>query len=200
MPENTNQPNLPPPSGSPEQAQNYLDKLIDFLGQERLIVTHTDLSKLDPSSLQDHYYITLSDYHIEVSHNKKADTGEDFYILLFNNLKQIRDGCSEKVILAYMNLTVEQFEKFKEAAKTQLEIIKAREDAKRFAEAMSPIDQALENLSSSSSVLENPVPEIPEPINFAEAPAPEPVPEIPIFNAPALQNSSPQIPVDRMSI
>lgn len=173
MPENTDKSNLPPPSGSPEQAQKYLGKLIDLLNQEKVFVTHTDLSKLDPSSLQDHYYITLNDYHVEVSHTKKADTGEDFYILLFNNLKQIRDGCSEKVILTYMNLTVEQFEKFKEAAKIQLDKIKAREDAKRFTEAMAPIDQTLENLDNPNSVLESPVSETPEPVAFEETPLPE---------------------------
>ncbi|MDO8569960.1 MAG: hypothetical protein Q7R97_00040 [Candidatus Daviesbacteria bacterium] len=208
MPENTNSSILPPPSGSPEQAQKYLEKLIGLLDQEKVLVTHTDLSKLDPSSLQDHYYITLNDYHVEVSHTKKADTGEDFYVLLFNNLKQVRDGCSEKVILAYMNFTSEQFEEFKKSAKVQLDKIKAREDAKRFAEAMEPIDQALENLNNSSSILETPVAEISEP-----APEPEPqlpeitipethVSDIPIFNEPipepvsqsTPQNLSPQTP------
>ncbi len=190
MPENTVLPNLPPPSGSPEQAQKYLEKLIDLLGQEKILVTHTDISKLDPSSLQDHYYITLNDYHMEVSHTKKADTGEDYYILLFNNLKQIKDGYSEKVILAFMNLTAQQFEEFKEAAKVQLDILKAREDAKRFAEAMSPIDQALENLDSST------VSENPELISFAETPVPETtIPEISIPENPISIDSLPEIPV-----
>ncbi|MDO8638671.1 MAG: hypothetical protein Q7R43_03785 [Candidatus Daviesbacteria bacterium] len=211
MPENTVESNLTPPSGSPEQAQKYLEKLIDLLDQEKVLVTHTDLSKLDPSSLQDHYYITLNDYHVEVSHTKKAETGEDFYILLFNNLKQIRDGCSEKVILAYMNLTSEQFEEFKESAKLQLDKIKAKEDAKRFSEAMSPIDMVLEKFNSSNSIPET---QVPEPISFEDTPLPEPIPEsvsepvqesvqesapdslpeIPIFNEPVPQNSVPQTP------
>lgn len=199
MSENTNQPNLAPPSGGPEQAQRYLEKLIKLINQEKIIVAHTDLSKIDPSSLQDHYYITLNDYHIEISHNKKADTGEDFYILLFNNLKQIRDGCSEKVILAFMNLTEGQFEEFKETAKVQMDTIKAREDARRFADAVAPIDQVLENLenfdpSLETSVPENNVSDIPKPIDFAEAPTPEKMPEIPIFNEPTTQSVVQPIP------
>lgn len=207
MPENSNSSILPPPSGSPEQAQKYLTKLIDLIDQEKILVTHTNLSKLDPSSLQDHYYIILNDFHIEISHTKKADTGEDFYILLFNNLKQIRDGCSEKVILAYMNLNAQQYGLFKKSAQVQFDKEKAKEDAKRFTEVMAPIDQALENLNNSSSASDTPVIEIPEPepqmpeITIPEELTPiSPASDIPIFNEPTPDNSVSDNPVSDNSI
>lgn len=150
-------PKLPPPKGDGEQAEKYLDKLIDLLKSDKVLVSQTDLKKFDPGALQNHYLLTLESYQVEVSHSKQPDSGQDFYVLLFNNLKQIKEGCNEKVILAYMPLSSDQFQKFKIVADEQIEKKKREAEEKRFKEAMAPIDQALENLN-----LENPQPEEPK--------------------------------------
>ncbi|MBI2196253.1 hypothetical protein HYU45_01430 [Candidatus Daviesbacteria bacterium] len=140
---------LPPPSGGSEKADLYLNQLIELINEDKLIVSHTDLAKFDPTSLQDHYRLDLKDYEVEVSHSKQADTGKDFYVLLFNNLKSINEGCTEKVILAYIHITEDQFAKFKTVAETQIERKRKEAEEKRFKEVMAPIDQALEKLVSS---------------------------------------------------
>lgn len=142
---------LPPPSGGAEKADYYISQITELVSSDKLIVAHTDLSKFDPTSLQDHYRIDLKDFEVEVSHNKKPDTGEDFYVILFNNLKRINEKCAEKAILAYMNLTDGQFQKFKVVAQEQIERKRKEEEEKRFKEAMAPIDSVLENLSASNT-------------------------------------------------
>lgn len=142
---------LPPPIGDTERADFYLSQITDLASSDQLIVTHTDLSKFDPTSLQDHYRIDLNDYEVEVSHNKKPDTGEDFYVILFNNLKKVNEQCAEKVILAYMHLTDSQFQKFKTTAEDQIERKRKEAEEKRFKEAMAPIDSVLESLSTTGS-------------------------------------------------
>ncbi|MBI2597354.1 hypothetical protein HYW41_04310 [Candidatus Daviesbacteria bacterium] len=142
---------LPPPSGDCEKAEKYISQLINLIKIDKLTVTHTDLSKFDPSSLQDHYRLDLKDYEIEISHSKEPDSGQDFYVILFNNLKYINQQCSEKVILAYMHLNETLFISFKTTADEQLEKNRKEAEEKRFKEAMNPIDQALEQLTKSSS-------------------------------------------------
>ena len=100
---------LPPPSGDAEKADRYITQLTDLISADKLTVSHTDLSKFDPTSLQNHYRLNLQDYEIEVSHNKQPDSGQDFYVILFNNLKYINEKCTEKIILAYMHLSDSQF-------------------------------------------------------------------------------------------
>lgn len=139
-----------PPVGDPQKAEKYLNQLIEFIRQDKLLVSHTDLKKFDPSSLQDHYQLELQDYQIEVSHSKQADSGKDFYTILFNNLKNVREGCHEKIILAYLNLTSDQFQKFRAIADLQIEKRKKEAEEKRFNEAIAPIEKVFRNLTSEN--------------------------------------------------
>jgi len=139
---------LPPPSGDPKKADYYITQLIELIRSDQLTVTQTDLAKFDPSSLQNHYRLDLNDYEIEVSHNKQPDSGKDFYIILFNNLKHISGQCSEKIILAYIHLSENQFRNFKSAADDQRERKRRAAEEKRFREVMAPIDQTLEQLTT----------------------------------------------------
>lgn len=138
----------PPPSGDPKKADRYVSQLIELIDTDKLLVSHTDLARFDPTSLQDHYRLDLKDYEVEVSHTKQPDSGKDFYIILFNNLKYISQQCTEKIILAYIHLSESQFKNFKSAADKQLEKIKKAEEEKRFKEAMSPIDEILDELAT----------------------------------------------------
>ncbi len=139
-----------PPAGSPQKAEQYLKQIIELIDQDKLVVKHTDLSRFDPSDLQDHYRFELKDYSVEVSHSKKPDSGEDSFVILFTNLKQIRDGCTEKSILAYMHLDQSQFSKFKAAASNHLARKKRQEEEQRFEAAMQPINQALEEVANQT--------------------------------------------------
>ncbi|MDO8577050.1 MAG: hypothetical protein Q7R82_01775 [Candidatus Daviesbacteria bacterium] len=140
---------LPPPSGDSEKADRYLTQLIELINADKLLVSHTDLSKFDPTSLQNHYRLDLKNYEVEVSHNKQPDSGEDFYVLLFNNLKLVNEKCTEKVILAYLHITGDKFAKFKTVADDQIERKRKEAEEKRFNEAMTPIDRALLELASN---------------------------------------------------
>ncbi len=137
---------LPPPIGDTKAADRYISQLVELIKSDRLIVKQTDLAKFDPSALQNHYRLDLGAYEAEVSHSKQTDSGKDFYIILFNNLSQISGQCTEKVILAYIHLTGEQFKEFKSTADDQLERKRVEAEEKRFKEAMSPIDQSLGQL------------------------------------------------------
>lgn len=141
---------LPPPIGDSEKADHYITRLTELVSTDRLTVSRTDLAKFDPTSLQDHYRLDLKDYEIEISHNKQPDSGKDFYVVLFNNLKFVSDKCTEKVILAYVHITEDQFAKFKTVADDQIERKRKEAEEKRFKEAMNPIDQALEQLGTAS--------------------------------------------------
>lgn len=166
-------PNLPPPIGSPEQAEKYLQKLSGLIKDNKLEVFHTDLQKFELASIQDHYKLDVGSYEVEVSHSKQPDTGKDFYILLFNNIKKIQnneESCSEKVILAYIHLTESQFSSFKVTIDDWLERKRIEEEAKRFKEAMGPIDQALENLEDDQATTETDTNILPNP------PANKPIP------------------------
>ncbi|MDD2822684.1 MAG: hypothetical protein PHQ59_01250 [Candidatus Daviesbacteria bacterium] len=152
----------PPPAGDGEKSEKYLNQLIDLINQDKLPVSHTDLNKFEVASIEDHYRMDLGDYEVEINHSKQPDTGQDFYIMLFNNIKQIEtqgQSCVNKVILAYTHLTEPQFEDFKEASDASIERIKKKEEAKRFAAVMSPIDELLGNLSSNTKTEEEPIQE-----------------------------------------
>lgn len=144
---------LPPPSGDTEKAGRYLTQLIELMNADKLLVSHTDLSKFDPTSLQNHYRLDLKDYEVEISHNKQPDSGKDFYVMLFNNLKKVGEKCTEKIILAYIHLSGDQFAKFQTVADDQIERKRKEAEEKRFKEAMAPIDSALAELTA-----ENPAP------------------------------------------
>jgi|GEM_PF-2202708 hypothetical protein len=149
---------LPPPSGNAEKADQYLTQIIELINKDKLTVLHTDLARFDPTSLQDHYRLDLNDYEVEISHNKQPDSGKDFYIMLFNNLKVVGERCTEKIILAYIHLNAGQFAKFKTIANDQLERKRKEAEEKRFKEAMTPIDSVLDQLNT-----ENPKPIITRP-------------------------------------
>lgn len=139
---------LPPPIGDSKKADKYIAQLIDLINADKLTVSQTDLSKFDPSSLQHHYRVDLTDYEVEVSHNKNPDTGAYAYVLLFNNLKLVNNVCAEKVILAYIHLTETQFSKFKTVCDDHMERKRKEAEDKRFTEAMQPIDTILDQLKS----------------------------------------------------
>lgn len=136
---------LPPPSGDPDQAEHYISQLVELINMDKLTVSHTDLARFDPTSLHDHYRLDLKDYEVEVSHNKQPDSGKDFYVILFNNLKFINEQYSEKVILAYLHLSEQQFKSFKSTVNKQTDRQKKAEEEKRLKEAMIPIDEVLDN-------------------------------------------------------
>lgn len=147
----------PPPAGDSEKAEKYLSQLIGLIKTDKLEVIHTDLKKFDIASIQDHYRMDLGEYEVEVNHSKQPDTGQDFYVLLFNNLKKIEEAgesCISKVILAYTHLTHSQFVDFKEAADGALERKRKKEEEKRFASAMAPIDNVLHEMASSNPIAE----------------------------------------------
>lgn len=137
----------PPPSGDPQKAAKYVEKLISAIEEDTLTIHHTDLAVFDPSSLQDHYRIDLKDYEVEISHSKHPESGKDSYIMLFTNLKNVANGNCEKIILAYMHLDDSQFMQFRKAYTDQVARIRKAEEEKRLSDALAPIDQALENIN-----------------------------------------------------
>ena len=137
-----------PPKGDYKKAEKYIGQLINLLDHDQLEVKHTNLAKYDPSTLHDHYCLDMSQYMIEVSHSKDPNSGRDSYVIIFNNLKHVSDGYSEKVLLAYMHLETNQFIRFKSAAESQLDRKKRAEEDKRLNEVMAPVDQALAKKSS----------------------------------------------------
>lgn len=140
----------PPPSADPKRAEKYISQFVSFVNNDKLKVIHTDLSKYDPSSLEDHYRIELEDYSVEVSHSKQPNTGADSYVMLFTNIKNITEnGSCEKIILAYLHLDVNQFIRFKAASDDQVDRIKKAEEERRFNQAIAPIDQVLDKLDNN---------------------------------------------------
>lgn len=140
----------PPPQGDYKKAEEYISKLIKLISLDKIQVVKTDLQKFDPTSLQNHYRIDLTDYNIEVSHSKDANSNKDSYIMIFTNVNKIDTAnLNQKVILAYLHLTQNQYQRFKEEADDQLEKIRKIEEEKRFAEAAEPIEKILDNLENT---------------------------------------------------
>lgn len=161
-------PNLPPPQGEEDQAEKYLQKLIGLIDKKKLLPSHTNLERFNINTLQDHYSLDLGDYEVEISHTKQPDSGQDFYIMLFNNIRKVQSGsasCTDKLILAYVHLTNEQFKKFKQVSDDALEQKRREEEAKRFNEVMTPVDTVLEDLAIKSTTEEEPKQE-----NFSSIP------------------------------
>ncbi len=136
-----------PPRGDFETAEKYINQLVDLLNERKIEVDHTDLKRFDPTTLQDHYTISLSEYQIEISHSKQPDSGKDSYVMIFNNMKQIAEGSGAKVILAYIYLADSQFSRFKIVADHYIAEKRRVEEEKRFKEALEPIDQLLNDAS-----------------------------------------------------
>lgn len=143
-------PNLPPPSGDPVQAEKYVNQLIQLIETDRLNISHTDLAKFDPSALQDHYRVELKEYCVEISHSKHPASGKDSYIILFTNIKNITDGACEKIILAFMHLDEGQFAAFKTSYKEQSERTRKEQEERRLKNALEPVDQILADLTNQS--------------------------------------------------
>lgn len=152
-----------PPRGDFEKAEKYVNQLVELINQNKIHAIRTDLKKFDPSSLQSHYIIGLTEYQIEISHSKQPNSGKDSYVMIFNNLKKIAEGSGEKVILAYIYLNDAQFAKFKIVADRQIEEKRRAEEAIRFKEAMAPIDNVLNQASSQPSSESLEPPTAPEP-------------------------------------
>jgi hypothetical protein len=148
--QNPQTPELAPPIGDPNQAQKYVNQLVDLISADRLYASQTDLKKFDPSALQDHYSLDLKGYKVEISHSKYPQTGKDSYIILFTNVKHITGGSAEKLILAYMHLDETQFAKLKHAFVQQTERKKRAEEERRLKEALMPIDQVLDQLENQT--------------------------------------------------
>ncbi len=140
----------PPPSGDPTQAERYVSQLTSLIETDKLNVLHTDLSKFDPSALQDHYLLNLMDYQVEISHSKHPNSGQDSYVILFTNIKNLAQNNCQKIVLAYMHLDTSQFARFKKAANEQLERKKRVEEEKRLKTALDPVDQILQDLTTNS--------------------------------------------------
>lgn len=139
-----------PPKGDSEKAEKYINQLVELINQSKLQVFRTDLKKFDPGSLQDHYTINLTEYQIEISHSKQPNSGKTSYVMIFNNFKHLAQGNGEKVILAYIYLADAQYSKFKIVADRQIEERRRLEEEKRFKEALVPIDNLLNQVSSTS--------------------------------------------------
>lgn len=139
-----------PPRGDFETAEKYINQLIDLLNDRKIEVDHTDLKRFDPTTLQDHYTIGLSEYQIEISHSKTPDSGKDSYVMIFNNMKQLAEGSGAKVILAYIYLADSQFSRFKIVADHYITEKRKTEEEKRFKEALMPIDQLLDQVVGNS--------------------------------------------------
>lgn len=146
MPENTQNNQPKPPQGTPQKAADYVEQLTALINEDKLLAVHTDLSKFDPSNLQDHYRIGLKDYMVEISHAKDANSGKDSFVLLFTNIKNIQEGCTEKLILGYLNLNSDQFNRLKDAVMIQDLRIKRLAEEKLFKENLEPIDQILQEI------------------------------------------------------
>jgi hypothetical protein len=143
-----------PPRGDYQKAENYINKLVSLVEFGKLQVVHTDLQKFDPGSIQDHYRLDLQDYQIEISHSKLPNSGADSYVMLFTNLKNVSEGNAEKAILAYTQLSNNQFNKFKTAAETQIEEKRRLEEEKRFNEALTPIDSLLNDAQDNAPLFQ----------------------------------------------
>lgn len=150
-----------PPRGDFETAEKYINQLIDLLNEKKIEVDHTDLKRFDPTTLQDHYTISLSEYQIEISHSKQPDSGKDSFVMIFNNMKQIAEGSGAKVILAYIYLADSQFSRFKIVADHYISEKRKIEEERRFKEALQPIDQLLDQVSTSGA--HNNASQMPEP-------------------------------------
>lgn len=148
-----------PPRGDFETAEKYINQLVDLLNERKIEVDHTDLKRFDPTTLQDHYTISLSEYQIEISHSKQPDSGKDSFVMIFNNMKQIAEGSGAKVILAYIYLADSQFSRFKIVADHYISEKRKIEEERRFKEALQPIDQLLDQVSTAGTPVSSQMPE-----------------------------------------
>ncbi len=139
-----------PPRGDEAKGEKYIQDLINLIDNGKIQVHKTDLSQFNPSALQSHYRVDLDDFQIEISHSSHLETGANSFVIIFNNLKNIADGNTEKAILAYIHLTEIQYQRFLRAAENQLEKLRKIEDEKRFIRAVQPLDDKLAAIEESN--------------------------------------------------
>lgn len=144
---------LAPPGVDSKKAEKYLEKLIPLIDQDKITVSQSDLKKFNLDCMEDHYRINLTDYEVEVSHSKHPDSGEDLFVMIFNNLKNIHSSQADRAILAYIHLTPDQFHQFKASASNQLARKKKQEEERRFDEVMAGVDQVLEEVKGGDRVV-----------------------------------------------
>lgn len=132
-----------PPIGDHEQAEKYITQIISAVRSGNFDLVHSDLSKFDPSSFQDHYRLDMGEFHAEVSHSKHPQSGSDIFSLIFTSVDKMRQGQTNQAILSYLPLTAEQFSKFKSTAEAYFAEQKRLAEEKRFKSAMQPIDSLL---------------------------------------------------------
>ncbi len=142
---------LPPPRGDTQKGDKYIDQLVALLNKDKVRVFQTDLARFDPSLFQDHYRIDLKDYQIEISHSKNPDSAKDSFVMVFTNLNRLQPECNDKVVLAYIHLGKDQYERFKQAAQLQIDRIKRLEEEKRFYQAIKPVDSLLEQVENDDT-------------------------------------------------
>lgn len=154
-----------PPLGDFKKAQDYINKLVRLISQDKLKVVRTDLKRFDPTTLQNHYRLDLRDYQIEVSHSKDPNSGKDSYVMVFTNLATLSQNpeTNQKVILAYLHLNQDLFGRFKNCAEEQLEKVRRLEEEKRFNQVMEPINRVLENIEEKPEPKEQYKPEFLQP-------------------------------------
>lgn len=189
----------PPPGGSTEKAQKYIDWLVKLIDSNKLTAAQSNLSKFNISDMEDHYRISLKDYEIEVSHSKNPESGQDLYIMLFNNLSLIGEHC-QRVILAYIHLTAEQFNQFKRSAQGQIDRAKQLEEDKRFTQTMTQVDQELENLVNEPQPVPEPTPApepvATEPLSEATSPSLTPMIKPPLPEDTGITQTTPTLPTE----
>lgn len=144
-----------PPIGDPQRADRYINSLVRLINKDKLGLTHTDLNKFDVTTMQNHYRVDLGDYDVEISHSIQPETNKDFYTIIFNNIKHISDGKSDKVVLGYVHLTDEQYGRFKVAADEYLERRRKEADRERFAQNLAPIEQILGHMDPESEMAQS---------------------------------------------
>jgi len=176
----------PPPGGDPQRAESYIKLLVQLLSDNKLIATHTDLTKFDPNALQDHYRVNISNYQIEVSHSKQPLTGRDMYVLLFINSPSVEDFYNAKGIIAYLILSDTQFKRFKDVAEEQIETRRKVEEEKRFAKAIKPIDELLDKIAKEEVQTEKPE-KVSAPV-LAPPPPQPPAPPVEVKPPPTLED------------
>lgn len=141
---------LPPPGAESDKAQRYVDSLIRLIGNEKVLVTQTDLKRYNSPSMEDHYRINLKDYDIELSHNKNPETSEETYIMIFNSIGLIDPQNPQPVVLAYVHLEMAHFMRLKQAADSQIEKIRKAKEEARFKATMQPIEQLLDQMGNDT--------------------------------------------------
>jgi hypothetical protein len=144
-----------PPLGDPTKAETYITRLVRLIEKDKATVYQTDLDKFDLTTMQNHYRVDLGEYDVEVSHSIQPDTDKDFYTIIFNSIRKIQDGSSNKVILAYIHINEDQYRKFKISADEALERQKRKDDAVRFVEVMKPLDNVFNSLDPEGQILDH---------------------------------------------